>query len=76
MTRKMALEHTVWTVRKGREGKGRRGGGGIKHLPPCQKIIIVPSWGSVTDSDNDVPFKKTEEKKKRGLFLQSAQLII
>lgn len=33
----------------------KRGRAQIKHLLTCQKIIIVPSWGSVTDSDNDDP---------------------
>lgn len=34
----------------------KRGRTQIKHLPTCQKIIIVPSVGSVTDLDNDDPF--------------------
>lgn len=55
--------------RGGPEGQGNKSNTSQTH----QKIIIVPSWPSVTDSDNDDP---RFFFMKRGLFLQSAQLII
>lgn len=74
MMRKIALK-IQWaetSLDDGESEEGKRGREQIKHLPTCQKIIIVPSSGSVTDSDNDEPFFFM----KRGLFLQSEQLII
>lgn len=55
MMRKIALK-IQWAERSLDSEERKRGRAQIKHLPTCQKIIIVPSWGSVTDLDNDDPF--------------------
>lgn len=68
MVRKIALK--IQEVEMGLDTEDRKGRKS-DNSPTCQRIIIVPSWGSVTDSDNDDPFWW-----KGGLFLQSAQLII
>lgn len=55
MMRKIALK--IQRAERSLDSEERkRGRAQIKHLPSCQKIIIVPSWGSVTDLDNDDPF--------------------
>lgn len=68
MVRKIALK--IQKVERSLDTEDRKGRKSDKSQT-CQQIIIVPSRGSVTDSDNDDPFWW-----KGGLYLQSAQLII